>query len=398
LVSVIAQKRNSDMRKRAQYGLYLRAFFVPLCLCGFTCLANGQQKPLMAEDVFKNVQVLKGIPVKEFMNTMGFFSAATNLNCIDCHSPQSESLEGYAIDTPLKQTTRRMISMVNTLNNANFGGQRKVTCYTCHRATDHPDAIPSLLDQYGVPVDDPDKVEVVRGAAAQTVKQVSADQVVDKYIQAVGGAPALAKLTSFVAKGTYEGYETLSAKVPVEIFANAPNQLTTVVHTQTGDSVSTYDGNRGWIAAADKLMRVLPLAGGDLEGARIDALLSFPARIKQDLQWRTGFPSVSIDNRPVQVIQNSARGDTGAKLYFDSQSGLLVRQVRYVDTAVGVIPTRIDYSDYRDVAGVKIPFRRVVTWTDGRSTIELSEVQANVRIEPSRFSQPAPPKPKPQAR
>src|ERR1041385_9263872 len=128
-----------------------------------------EPKPLMAEDVFKNVQLLKGIPVKEFMNTMGFFSAATNLNCIDCHSPQSEDLDGYAIDTPLKQTTRKMILMVNALNKANFGGQRKVTCYTCHRATDRPEAIPSLLDQYGVPVDDPDKVEVIRGPQAAQV-------------------------------------------------------------------------------------------------------------------------------------------------------------------------------------------------------------------------------------
>jgi len=357
--------------------------------------ANAQQKPLMAEDVFKNVQLLKGIPVKEFMNTMGFFSAATNLNCIDCHSPQSEGLEAYAIDTPMKQTARKMIMMVDALNKANFGGQRRVTCYTCHRATDRPEAIPSLSDQYGVPVDDPDKVEIVRGASAQSVKQIPAGQILDKYIDALGGAAALAKVTSFVAKGTYEGYETLSEKVPVEIFANAPNQLTTVVHTQNGDSVSTYNGNNGWVAAADKLMRVLPLAGGDLEGARMDAVLSFPARLKQDFQWRTGFPSVSIDDRPVQVIQNVARGDAGAKLYFDSKTGLLVRQVRYVDTAVGVIPTRIDYSDYRDVAGVKVPFRRVVTWTDGRSTIELSEVQPNVRIEAARFATPAPPKSKP---
>jgi hypothetical protein len=356
--------------------------------------ANAQQKPLLAEDVFKNVQVLKGIPVKEFMNTMGFFSAATNLNCIDCHSPQSDSLDGYAIDTPLKQTTRKMIAMVNALNKTNFGGQRRVTCYTCHRATDRPEAVPSLMDQYSVPVDDPDRVEIVRGASAVSVKQISPDQILDKYIEAIGGAPALGKLTSFTAKGTYEGYETLSEKVPVDIFAKAPNQLTTVVHTQNGDSVTTYDGNRGWIASADKLMRVLPLAGGDLEGAKMDALLAFPARIKQEFQWRTGFPSVSIDDRPVQVIQNAARGDAGAKLYFDSQSGLLVRQVRYVDTAVGVIPTRIDYSDYRDVAGVKIPFRRVVTWTDGRSTIELSEVQPNARIEAAKFAEPAPPKPK----
>jgi Photosynthetic reaction centre cytochrome C subunit len=357
--------------------------------------ANAQQKPLLAEDVFKNVQLLKGIPVKEFMNTMGFFSAATNLNCIDCHSPQNESLEGYAIDTPLKQTTRKMITMVETLNKANFGGQRKVTCYTCHRATDRPEAIPSLLDQYGVPTDDPDRVEVIRGPqAAQTANKISADQILDKYIQAIGGTSALTKLMSFIAKGTYEGFETLSEKVPVEIFANAPNQLATVIHTQNGDSVTTYNGNQGWAAAADKLMRVLPLSGGDLEGARLDAFLSIPTRIKQDFQWRTGFPSVSIDDRPVQVIQNAAKGDTGAKLYFDSQSGLLVRQVRYVDTAVGVIPTRIDYSDYRDVAGMKVPFRRVVTWTDGKSTIELSVIQPNARIEAAKFAEPAPPKAK----
>jgi hypothetical protein len=357
--------------------------------------ANAQQKPLLAEDVFKNVQLLKGIPVKEFMNTMGFFSAATNLNCIDCHSAQSESLEGYAIDTPLKQTTRKMITMVNALNKSNFGGQRKVTCYTCHRANDRPEAVPSLLDQYSIPVDDPDKVEIIRGPqAAQTANKISPDQILDKYLTAIGGEAAATKVTSFVAKGTYEGYETLSEKVPVEIFANAPNQLTTVIHTQNGDSVSTYNGNQGWIAAADKLMRVLPLAGGDLEGAKMDAFLSFPARIKQDFQWRTGFPSVSIDDRPVQVIQNVARGDAGAKLYFDSQTGLLVRQVRYVDTAVGVIPTHIDYSDYRTVAGVKIPFRRVVTWTDGKSTIELTEVQPNVRIEAAKFVEPPSPKPR----
>jgi len=333
----------------------------------------------MAEAVFKNIQVLKGIPVKEFMNTMGFFSAATNLNCVDCHSAQSESFEGYAIDTPRKVMARRMIRMVNSLNQSAFAGQRKVTCYTCHRASDRPEAIPSLLDQYGIPDDDPDRVEVIRGGPAQSVKQVSADQILDRYLQAIGGAPQLAKLTSFVAKGTYEGYETFSAKVPIEIYANAPNQLTSIVHTQSGDSVTTYDGTRGWIAAADKLMRVLPLSGGDLEGARMDAFLSFPARIKPEFQWRTGFPSVSIGDRPMQVAQ--AGGDTGAKLYFDSQSGLLVRQVRYVDTAVGVIPTRIDYSDYRTVAGVKIPFRRVVTWTNGRSTIELTDVQPNARIQ-----------------
>ena len=167
------------------------------------------------------------------------------------------------------------------------------------------------------------------------------DQILDKYIQSIGGAPQLAKLTSFVAKGIYEGYDSYSEKVPIDIFANAPNQLSTVVHTQSGDSVTTYDGTHAWAALADKLMRVLPLSGGDLAGARIDGSLAFPAALKQEFKWRTGFPSVSIDDHPVQVIQEASGGETGVKLYFSKQTGLLVRQVRYSNTAVGVIPTQM---------------------------------------------------------
>jgi hypothetical protein len=286
-----------------------------------------------------------------------------------------------------------MMLMVNMLNKGNFGGERKVTCYTCHRSTDHPEAIPSLLDQYSVAPDDPDKVEVAESGAAQPAK-VSADQILDKYIQAVGGAAQVAKLASFVSKGSYEGYDSVSEKVPIEIYANAPDQLTTIIHLQRGDSVSTYDGTHGWIAANDKLMRVLPLFGGDLAGAKIDGSLSFPAALKQQFKWRTGFPSVTINDRPMQVIQEASGGETGVKLYFDKVSGLLVRQVRYSDTAVGVIPTQVDYSDYRLVAGVKMPFHWVVTWTDGQSTIQLTTVQPNARVDAAKFATPAPPKAK----
>ena len=143
-----------------------------------------EQKPLMAEDVFKNVQLLKGISVKEFMGTMGFFSAATGMNCIDCHSPQAEGLEGYAVDTPPKQTARKMILLVKMINANGFGGQRKVTCYTCHRASDHPKTIPSLLDQYSIAPDDPNEVEIVDSKGGeQPANQMSADKILDKYIQ-----------------------------------------------------------------------------------------------------------------------------------------------------------------------------------------------------------------------
>jgi hypothetical protein len=358
--------------------------------------ANTEQKPLMAEDVFKNVQLLRGIPVKEFLDTMGFFSAATGMNCIDCHSPQgADSLDGYAIDTPLKQTARKMMIMVDTLNRSNFGGAKKVTCYTCHRATDHPEAVPSLLDQYSVEPDDPDKIEIPENAA-QVPSKITPDQILDKYLQALGGPAALAKFTSLTAKGTYEGFDSVSEKVPIDIYASAPDQLSTVVHLQRGDSVNTFDGTHGWTAQNDKLMRVLPLAEGDLGAAKMDGSVLFPAGLKKDFKWRTGFPAVTINDKPVQIIQDASGGEFGTKLYFDKTSGLLVRQVRFMSTAVGIIPSQVDYSDYRLVGGVKFPYHVVATWTDNQTTVQLTSVQPNVKIDAAKFAMPAPPKAKPE--
>jgi hypothetical protein len=83
-----------------------------------------------------------------------------------------------------------------------------------------------------------------------------------------------------------------------------------------------------------------------------------------------------------------------ATFYFDKESGLLVRLVRYADSGVGRIPMQTDYADYREVAGVKLPFRWMYTWLDGRYTIELSNLRPNVAISPSRFARPASPAPR----
>ena len=112
---------------------------------------------------------------------------------------------------------------------------------------------------------------------------------------------------------------------------------------------------------------------------------------------RAGFPT-TIDDRDVQVIEGTTARNVPVKLYFDPESGLLVRQVRYIDTPVGFNPTQIDYSDYRDVSGIKVPFRWTVTWLDGRSTYELSELRANVPVDAARFAKPAQPQPKSTAR
>ena len=356
-------------------------------------MASSQQataeKPLMAEQVFKNVQVLKGIPIGEFMDTMGFFAASLGLNCVYCHVAESmENWDKFAEDVPRKRTARAMILMVNAINMGSFGGRRALTCYSCHRGAEHPKVVPSLTDQYTVPLEDPNEIEIVKDAPAGP----SADQILDKYIQALGGAQRLASLTSFAGKGTYEGYDTYHEKVPLEIYAKAPGQRTMIAHTQNGDSTTTFDGRAGWIAAVDKPVHLLPLLpGSELDGAKLDADLCFPAGIRQALaQWRNGFPVATIEDREVQVIQGIAGGGSRVKLYFDSKTGLLVRQLRYTSTVVGTIPIQIDYSDYREVAGVKMPFHWIVTWTGGQSIMELTTVQANVPIEAAKFSKRAP--------
>jgi len=350
------------------------------------------EKPPMAESVFTNLQVLKGIPVNQFMETMGFFSASLGADCTFCHVSESGgSWAKYADDLPRKRTARRMVLMVQAINKDNFGGRQVVTCYSCHHGGDRPKVTPSLTAQYSSPPDEPNDV-ITTGP-----KTPSADQVLDKYLQALGGADRLAAVTSFVAKGTSSGYDD-PTKRPIEVFAKAPNQRATIVHTPDGDNSSIYDGRAAWLAApiTQRPVPLLPLAGGDLDVAKLDAELSFPGRIKQALGgWRVGFPA-TIDDREMQVVQGTTAGRTLATFYFDMESGLLARVVRYIDSPVGRIPAQIDYADYRAVAGVKMPFRWTVTWLDGRSIIELTEVQPNVPIDAARFAKPptptAPPK------
>ena len=363
-------------------------------------LASGQtgagapaaQKPILSEQAFKDVQVLRGIPVKEFMETMGFFAAALSLNCTDCHGEASgSSWARYADDTPLKRTTRRMIMMVNAINKTNFGGAPNVTCYTCHRGNQRPKVIPSLAQQYSAPPDeDPDEIEP--NAAVRVT--MTAEQILDRYVQAIGGAAA-ARLTSFTAKGTYEGFDSDFQQVPVDVYAKAPDMRATIIHMRVGESITATDGREAWAAGPPDLTPVtlMPLVGASLDGARLDAQLAFPGQIKQVLtDWRTGFPPLTIDNNPVDVIEGRTSARGRVKLYFDKKTGLLVRSVRYSRTAVGTVPITVVYSDYRDVPGlgVKVPYKWEVIWTNGRGTYNITSLEPNVAIDASRFGRPMP--------
>ncbi|HXH24258.1 MAG TPA: photosynthetic reaction center cytochrome c subunit family protein [Vicinamibacterales bacterium] len=349
--------------------------------------SQSERAPL-AEEVFKNVQVLKGMPVNDFMATMGMFSAALGMSCEDCHMAGDTSWENYAADNPRKQMARAMVTMMAAINKTQFGGRQMVTCFSCHRGTYRPKTTPDLTTLHGSPpLPDP------RDIIEQSPIAPKPDEVLEKYLQAVGGLERAAALTSFAARGTSVGYGPDSEESPIEIYARAPNQRTAIVRTTSGTRTTTFDGRNGWVSAPFRPVPVLALAGADLDGLRLDAELAFPARIKQVLaRWRVGVPTV-IEDREVYLVQGTGAPGLTANLYFDAETGLLVRQVRLVDSPIGRLPTQVDYGDYRDVAGLKMPFRFVVTWLDGRDTIQLTEIRPNVPIEAARFARPGPPGP-----
>ena len=347
------------------------------------------QSQLLAESVFKNVTVLRGIPVDEFKGTMGVFSAALGFSCDDCHTASSNDWANYASDvSPRKQMARRMVTMMAELNKQHFGGRQVVTCFSCHRGSSRPKVTPSLAMLYGAPPPEELDVLVVPGPPGTP----TAAQILDKYLQAAGGADRAARLTSYVAKGTYAGYGPEGFPRPVEIYAKAPNQKAVVVRDQeSGDSTTVFDGRAAWVSAPFRPVAVMELHGAELDSARADAELLFPAGATQAL---TNLRS-SIDflnDRSVLVVQGN-KGNAIVTLYFDEETGLLTRMVRSTPSPVGRLPVQMDYSDYRDVAGVKLPFRFTMTWLDGRSNFELSDVQPNVTIPDSRFARPGPPKP-----
>jgi hypothetical protein len=160
-----------------------------------------------------------------------------------------------------------------------------------------------------------------------------------------------------------------------------------IVRAPDADDVKTYDGRKAWVSEGWRPLPLMELTGGNLEGARMEALTLFPATIKDAFTgWQVG--SATVDDKPVQVLQGRSGGQP-VNFYFD-EAGLLVRTVRWNRTPVGTVPTQTDFSDYRDVSGVKMPFKTVITWTDGQNTISLNQVQANVAIDAAKFAAPKP--------
>jgi len=342
--------------------------------------------PKKAEEQFKNIQVLKGIPADQLIPAMQFITASLGVECEFCHVEGAREKD----DKKTKQTARKMMAMMFAINKDDFEGRREVTCNSCHRGSSKPVGIPAVMGEEPMPaMAEAKKVEEKKseGAEAKEASAPNGDQLIDKYLQAAGGAAAIGKTTSRVMKGTITFGDR---NVAIDIYSKDPDKRISFTHTPDGDSVTAFDGHDGWLGNPGRPAR--EMHGSELDAAAMDADLHFAVHLKEMFSDAQMQGTERVDGRDAYLVIGQREGKPPLRLYFDEQSGLLVRLVRYGDTPLGLMPTQIDYADYRDAGGVKIPFRWTLARPSGRFTIQVSEVKENVPVDDAKFVKPpAPP-------
>jgi photosynthetic reaction center cytochrome c subunit len=338
----------------------------------------------LAEERFKNIKVLKGIPADQVIPAMEFITASLGVECEFCHVRQERGLAFDKDDKKPKQIARKMIEMMNAINTNNFEGKREVTCYSCHHGAAHPVGIPLVAVEGEKPpaMGDHDK-------QPDASSLPSADSVFEKYLTAAGGADAIKKITSRVEKGTSSGFG--DQRFGIDIFAKAPDKRMSIMHLPGGESTTAFDGTAGWMSVPGRPTHMMNAA--ENAGAGIDADFYLPVNVKSlRANWKPA-PGETIDGHPTNVLIGQTDGQTPLRLYFDAQSGLLVRLIRYTETPLGRLPTQVDYADYRDADGAKIPYQWSISRPGNRFTIQVESVQQNVPVDDSKFAAPPPPPP-----
>ena len=339
-------------------------------------------KPKTAGLVYKNIQVLKDIPADQLIPTMQFITGALGVECSFCHVEREFDKD----DKQEKKTARLMMEMMFAINKDNFKGEREVTCNTCHRGSPHPQAIPAIL----VEGPNPEAMEAMHEHDMNPADMKSGAPVIEKFIQADGGEAALAKVTSRVEKA--EAAIPGGKALPIDIYSKAPGMRISEMHASHGDSITAYNGHEGWILAPGRPPREMSPA--DQLAARLDAEAFYPLQLEHEFsEFKVEPMPEKVGERETIVVEALAKDEPPVKLYFDKESGLLLRMVHYTDTALGLNPTQVDFADYRDVGGVKTPYRWTIGRPSGSFTIEVKKVEQNVPIDEAKFVKPPTPPP-----
>ena len=332
-----------------------------------------------AEQVFKNITQLKGTPADQLGPSMQFIAASLGVQCTFCHVQDKMDAD----DKNAKKTARAMMAMTAMINKESFGGRQQITCYSCHRGSARPVSIPMVMESDAAPK--PPAPPAPGGGTAAT-----ADDILGKYVSAAGGPDAIRKVTSRVMKGVIQAGGNES---PIELMTKAPNKRISITHMDAhgggggSDSITAFDGTVGWLGSTGRPAREMSAAESNAAG--LDAEFYLPLRLKELYpQLRRGRPE-EVGGAQCEVLNGTAQGHPPVRLYFDQKSGLLVRMVRYAETSMGRMPTQIDYADYREQDGVRVPFRWTLSRPNGRFTIQISEMKDNAPVDDAKFAKPS---------
>ena len=333
-----------------------------------------------AAEAFKNIQVLKEIPESKLIPAMFFISASLGVGCDHCHVTSDHGpwpLEKD--DKDKKKTAREMIKMMRAINEQNFDGRTEVTCATCHHGLADPMSVPPI------PALGARSNEGGENDAPKTLPP--ADEILDKYVKAIGGAAALEKLITRQTKGAVI---TESGKsYSLEILQKAPDHYSMVIGFPPSPVSLGYDGKIAWQKWPNGVF-----TQSGIEGSKIARTGEFfvDTNVKARYARRVVVGKEKWGEKEVYVIRAVGKGDVSERLYFDVSSGLLLCRMVMTRTALGLFPEQVEYDDYREVDGVKLPFTVRRMEINTRWTQKYTEIKHNVAVDDARFAKPEPPK------
>ncbi len=377
---------------RAQKSLSNREFAVSLSSLGMaaaaqTPAATAPPQEKTVDQTRKNIQVLKGLPESQLVTVMNFVAASLGRRCDFCHvNKGGNNWVWEADDKEEKITARSMMRMVLAINKDNFRGSTGVSCYTCHRGRTSPLSIP-LLPLPTPPRPQPPAAGQPNPTPTPTPGP-TADQLLAKYIDAVGGQAAIDKMKTLVMIGTYAGIN--GQALPYEVYMTAPDKFYIKVTTQQGMTERGFNGTAAWEKSARGANELMNPVLDDLK-----SMFLFFRNIKLKEQF-TGIRmggKEKIGNSDVYVVVGRTPDKKVERLLFDAGTGLLLRRITYTETPIAIIPEQIDFEDYHDVEGVKLPFTvKVASVEPGLvSTRKYSEIKLNVPVDDSKFNMPLAP-------
>ena len=379
----------------------LLSVIVCLCAVSLTIVSRAEQAvtdplqsqgPQSVDQTRKNIQVLKGLPEAQLTPLMNFVAVSLGVKCDFCHVQQGKDPKtGFTNwlwerdDEPEKQAARRMMKMVLDINASNTVDFTKnsVTCYTCHRGQMATVGLPSMpLARSGHEPGPNDALPPAAPAARPSV-----DQIFAKYLDALGGPKATATRTLFM-KGRREASQ--NRNFPNEITFAAPDRFLVVVTTPQAVIRQSVSGEKGWVLNGTNPRTFTAAEAVDVRRGWEDAFAV--VKVKQVPGMNFGGVQ-KVGEHETFVIAKS--NDTKTELYyFDSATGLLVRKMTISHTSLLPIPEQIDFDDYRDVDGIKMPFTIRYSGIDTFSswTRTFSEIKRDVAVDENTFAKPAPPK------